>query len=72
MNKEFGLPDGSYSISDIQDYSEHILKKHRGKTVNPSIRTYKNKIENGIVIENKVRILSWTFNYWNNEITCKQ
>ena len=26
MNKEFGLPDGSYSISDIQDYSEHILK----------------------------------------------
>ena len=72
MNKEFGLPDGSYSISDIQDYSEHILKKHRGKTVNPSIRTYKNKIENGIVIENKVRILSWTFNYWNNKITCKQ
>ena len=72
MNKEFGLPDGSYSISDIQDYSEHILKKHGGKTVNPSIRTYKNKIENGMVIENKDRILSWTFNYWNNKITWKQ
>ena len=25
-NKEFELPDGSYSISDIQDYFEYILK----------------------------------------------
>ena len=24
---EFDLPDGSYSISDIQDYFENILKK---------------------------------------------
>ena len=24
---EFELPDGSYSISDIQDYFEYILKK---------------------------------------------
>ena len=31
MNKEFGLPNGSYSISDVQDYSEHILKKHGGR-----------------------------------------
>ena len=23
-------PHGSYSISDIQDYSEYILKKHGG------------------------------------------
>ena len=27
-NEEFELPDGSYSISDIQDYFEYILKKH--------------------------------------------
>ena len=27
-NDEFELPDGSYSISDIQDYFEYILKKH--------------------------------------------
>ena len=27
-NDEFGLPDGSYSISDIQDYFEHIFKKN--------------------------------------------
>ena len=27
-NEEITLPDGSYSISDIQDYFEYILKKH--------------------------------------------
>ena len=27
-NEEFALPDGSYSVSDIQDYFEYILKKH--------------------------------------------
>ena len=26
-NDEFELPDGSYSISDIQDYFEYIFKK---------------------------------------------
>ena len=26
-NEEFILPDGSYSISDIQDYFQYILKK---------------------------------------------
>ena len=25
---EFELPDGSYSISDIQDYFDYILQKH--------------------------------------------
>ena len=25
-NEEFKLPDGSYSISDIQDYFEYVLK----------------------------------------------
>ena len=30
-NKEFTLPDGSYSISDIQNYFEYILKKHGKK-----------------------------------------
>ena len=27
-NDEFELPDGSYSISDTQDYFEFIIKKH--------------------------------------------
>ena len=26
-NKEFELPDGSYSIPDVQDYFEYILKR---------------------------------------------
>ena len=29
MECESKLTDGSYSISDIQDYFEHILKKHK-------------------------------------------
>ena len=37
-NEEFELPDGSYSISDIQDYFEYIFKKYGEKTVNPSIK----------------------------------
>ena len=45
-NEEFKLPDGSYSVSDIQDYFEYIFKKHGEKTDNPSIRIYVNTIEN--------------------------
>ena len=52
-NEEFELPDGSYSISDIQDYFEYILKKHGEKTVNPLIRIYINKIENRIMFRIK-------------------
>ena len=47
MNDEFELPDGSYSVSDIQDYFEYILKKHGEKIDNPSIRIYVNKIKTG-------------------------
>ena len=41
-NEEFELPYGSYSISDIQDYFEYILKKHGEDRDNPSIRIYVN------------------------------
>ena len=50
---EFELPDGSCSISDIQDYFEYILKKHNENVDNPSIRIYVNKIENRITFEIK-------------------
>ena len=43
-NDEFELPDGSYSISDIQNYFEYILTKHGENIANPSIRIYINKI----------------------------
>ena len=52
-NEEFELPDGSYSISDIQDYFEYILEKHGKKSGNPSIRIYTNEIENIIKFEIK-------------------
>ena len=53
LNDEFQLPDGSYSISDIQDYFEYILRK-RGKNIgNPSIRIYVNKIENRVTFKVK-------------------
>ena len=52
-SEEFELPDGSYSISDIQDYFEYILKKHSESVDNPSIRIYVNRIENRITFKIK-------------------
>ena len=40
------LPDGSYSISNIQDYFEYILKKHGENKDEPAIQIYANKIKN--------------------------
>ena len=50
-NEKFELPNGSYSISVIQDYFEYVFKKHGEKTVNPSVRIYTNKIENRITLK---------------------
>ena len=52
-NDEFELPDGSYSISDIQDYFEYILKKHGEDIDKPSVQIYVNKIENRITFRIK-------------------
>ena len=52
-NEEFELPDGSYSVSDIQYYCKYILKKHETVTDNPSIKMYVNKIENRIMFKIK-------------------
>ena len=47
------LPDGSYSVSDIQDYFKYILQKHETVTDNPSVRIYINKIEKRITFKVK-------------------
>ena len=47
------MPDGSYSVSDIQDYFEYILKKHSESVDNPSIRMYINRTENRITFKIK-------------------
>ena len=55
-NKEFTLLDGSYSVSDIQDYFEYILKKYGEKINNndkPSVKIYINKVENRITFKIK-------------------
>ena len=52
-NEEFTLPDGSYSISDIQDYFQYILKKHGENIDKPSIQIYVNKIKNRIIFKIK-------------------
>ena len=52
-NEEFELPDGSYSVLDIQDYFEDIIKNHETVTDNPSIRIYINKIEDRITFKIK-------------------
>ena len=49
----FDLPDGSYSIADIQDYFEFIIKKHETLTENPPVQIYPNKIKNGFVFKIK-------------------
>ena len=50
---ELELPDGSYSISDTQNYFEYILEKYRESVDNPSIKIYVNKIENRITFKIK-------------------
>ena len=50
---KFELPDGSYSVSDIQDYFEYILEKHGENIDEPSVQMYINKIENRITFKIK-------------------
>ena len=52
-NDKFELPDGSYSVSDIQNYFEYILKKHGEDIDKPSVQIYVNKIENRITFKIK-------------------
>ena len=52
-NETFDLPDVSYSIADIQDYFEFIIKKHETLTENPSIQIYSNKIKSRIIFKIK-------------------
>ena len=50
---KFELPDGSYSVSNIQDYFECILKKH-GENIDKSlVLIYANKIENRVAFKIK-------------------
>ena len=52
-NDEFELPDGLYSVSDIQDHFEFISEKHGENNDNPSVQMYVNKIEKRITFKVK-------------------
>ena len=47
-NEIFDLPDGSYNISEIQDYIEYIIKNHETIGENAPILIYANTINNRI------------------------
>ena len=47
------LSDWSYSIADIKDYFEFIIKKNETLTENPLTQIYPNKIKNRIVFKVK-------------------
>ena len=52
-NGEFELPDYSYSVSDIQDYIECIIKKHETLTTILLIHVYINRINNRLLFKIK-------------------
>ena len=47
------MPDEWYSVANIQDYFEYILKKQGENIDNPSVKIYVNKIENRITFRIK-------------------
>ena len=51
LNDKIELPDGLYSVSNIQDYFEYIFKKHGESIDKPSVKIYINKIENIITFK---------------------
>ena len=52
-NDELDLPVRLYSVSDIQDYFEFIIKKYENLAQNLPIQIYPNKIKNRIVFKVK-------------------
>ena len=47
------MPDGFYSVSNIQYYFEYVLKKHGENIDKPSVKIYVHKIENRITFKIK-------------------
>ena len=54
-NETFDFPDGSYNISEIQDYIEYMIKKHKTIGENAPILIYASTINNRIVFKIKSR-----------------
>ena len=67
-NNDFELPDGSYYVSDTQDYIECIIKDHETLTTVPPIHLYINRINSKLVfkIKNEYKLQSYAKKYWEN------
>ena len=52
------MPDGSYSISDIRDYFDFVIRKHKTLTENPTFEIYMNIIVFKIKTSYKLELLS--------------
>ena len=52
-NDKSDLPNGLYSISDIQDCFEYIIKKYETMADNPPVQIYVNKVKNTIIFKIK-------------------
>ena len=53
QNDEVELLDGSYSVSDIQDYIKYFIKKHETLPTNPPICIYIHRINSRLVFKIK-------------------
>ena len=53
QNDNFELRDGSYSVSDIEDYIEFIIKKYETLIKMPPIHVYINRINKRLVFKIK-------------------
>ena len=54
-NDKIELSDGSFSVSNIEDYFEYIIKKHEAVTDTSPKRRYVHKTENRITFKIKTR-----------------
>ena len=56
LNDKFELSDGSYSVSDIQDYFEYILKNMEKILINHPYRYMKLKLKIGLHLKLRMGI----------------
>ena len=52
-NDEYDLPDGPYSVSDMQDYFEYIIEKDGTIADNSPVQIFVNKIKSRIIFKIK-------------------
>ena len=62
-NDEFELPDGFYSVSDIRDYSEYIIRKYQTLATIPPFPLCINRINNRLMFFLKKTDISYNYKF---------